>query len=324
MKKTFLALIATSILFSFRCALYAGVYFENTKTDLRYSVYTPESVKGENIVTLRFSKNDFSEGIAEQVYPIFISSEDVTYINFEEFVASVIASNSDNSLFTIMYNTQNREKGFSIRATQKSSSVSTLQVTLSNAKKVYLKIYVGPVTDANSVVNFLNYEPDKKKIENEQFFIRKNSALKTKILYDIFSKGSLLYPIHLKKQIQESTLELVNLNVVDTTYYFMLKFSGKNSLALNFNEISLEITNLETNLFSTTKPKQISYKVNDIILKTIADQKQVAFLIFHLPKTISYFRFQLWVAPKMMFDHKVSLELVDHGSNLGPLKNSVL
>lgn len=303
---------------------FGGIYFENTKEDTKRDDYSPDKVKGKKVATLRLSKGSVTNDTNEQIYPIFVTHSDVTYVNFEKYVAEVIKGESASKL-TVDFDEQGRQKGFSIRSTEGPVIPKTIQIILAGGSKVYLKVYSVSEAEANSVVNFLNYkESDEGKTKDNSEALQDELKLRTALISTAFTDGVLLYPLNLKKQIKTSSLELQNLNVINNTYYFNLLFTGTDLIRVDFNAIELEVRDLKKSFLSAKKNTQVSFPVKDVIVKNISDNQQVVILEFQLPQRYTYFDFRLWVAPKTMFDSKVSLDLIGTGLGADPMNGSVL
>lgn len=287
-------------------SLMAGVYFKDTKEDTIEKRYSKKALKGEEIVNLRLSKSDFSDGVAKQVYPIFISSKDVTYINFEDAIMSVEGGGLGQDI-AIGFNPQQKENGFSLKSTNDKLSPKTIQVRLASGNKVYLKVITSMQQHANSVINFLNYKPSQKQSELARLTYERD--MRTEILSNVFEHGVIHYPLNLKKKINNSELTLINMNVLGNTYYCILKFSGTENLEVNKDAISLEIMDLNSSFFSSKRQKQTVYNVNSIVVHPVSETVQMAILSFELPKQYRYFQFNLWVGQKSFFTQKVTLNL---------------
>ena len=144
------------------------------------------------------------------------------------------------------------------------------------------------------------------------------------MLTDIFQKGLISHPIGLSKIIKDSELSLVNVNVLDNTYYYILQFKGPDTVELNTSDINLELRDLNSSFFSKRRKQFRSFNPSSIILDSINDTHQIAVLKFELPKKYMYYQFQLWVAPKMMFTEKIQLNLNANTAIADPLQWSSL
>ena len=289
----------------------AEIYFPDTVPELKVKQYTRQNVKGKDVITFNVFKN--------QIYYVYLSSGEGTIINVSSPIKNIIVGAPE--LIDIAPEAVNGQLFFTIRPKGKVESFmkTTLQV-ITKEYNAIVELIISPYpSHQNKIVNL----QDGRRAENQEIYtqerflelkneynesIKRREALMSEML---FNNGT-YYPIGQVIDVAQSTLELINLSIIDRTFMYNIEFRGNDKIALNSDKIFLYMTPYNSIVMTETKgDRQLVYP-DDIILYTNAKGRQCATIIFHdVPETIQgQFYTNLFLSDSLLFDVKVNLDVL--------------